>query len=135
MVWQTLKNYFRGSVICVVLATRRIGIAYRTNLLKSWNGCVYVAHVCIFLQSLFSLLFKTNMRYKSDNLYGWNVEKYKVRLSGIRYQQGTINWGCWAFAHGRNVQTLPFVERRQILSSVIISNNRIRISDFIEEKV
>jgi ATP-dependent DNA ligase len=35
---------------------------------------------------------------------------------------------------GRNVETLPFVERRQILSNVIMSNDRIRISDFIEEK-
>jgi len=38
------------------------------------------------------------------------------------------------YIDGRNIQTLPFVERRQILSSVIISNDRIRISDFIEEK-
>jgi bifunctional non-homologous end joining protein LigD len=38
------------------------------------------------------------------------------------------------YIDGRNVQTLSFVERRQILSSVIISNDRIRISDFIEEK-
>jgi bifunctional non-homologous end joining protein LigD len=38
------------------------------------------------------------------------------------------------YIDGRNVQTLPFVERRQILSNVIVSNDRIRISDFIEEK-
>ena len=38
------------------------------------------------------------------------------------------------YIDGRNVQTLPFVERRQILSNVIMSNDRIRISDFIEEK-
>jgi bifunctional non-homologous end joining protein LigD len=35
------------------------------------------------------------------------------------------------YIDGRNVQT---VERRQILSNVIMSNDRIRISDFIEEK-
>jgi bifunctional non-homologous end joining protein LigD len=38
------------------------------------------------------------------------------------------------YIDGRNVQTLPFVERRQILSNVIMSNDRIRLSDFIEEK-
>jgi bifunctional non-homologous end joining protein LigD len=38
------------------------------------------------------------------------------------------------YIDGRNVQTLPFVERRQILSNVIMPNDRIRISDFIEEK-
>jgi bifunctional non-homologous end joining protein LigD len=38
------------------------------------------------------------------------------------------------YLDGRNLQTLPFVDRRHILSSVIISNDRIRISDFIEEK-
>jgi len=38
------------------------------------------------------------------------------------------------YIDGRNVQTLPFVERRQILSNVVMSNDRIRISDFIEDK-
>ena len=34
----------------------------------------------------------------------------------------------------KNLQTLPFVDRRHILSSVVIPNDRIRISDFIEER-
>jgi bifunctional non-homologous end joining protein LigD len=38
------------------------------------------------------------------------------------------------YLDGKNLQTMPFVDRRQILSDVIIPNDRIRISDFIEEK-
>lgn len=38
------------------------------------------------------------------------------------------------YLDGKNLQSLPFVDRRQILSSVIIPNDRIKISDFIEEK-
>jgi bifunctional non-homologous end joining protein LigD len=38
------------------------------------------------------------------------------------------------YLEGKNLQSLPFVDRRQILSSVIIPNDRIKISDFIEEK-
>jgi bifunctional non-homologous end joining protein LigD len=35
---------------------------------------------------------------------------------------------------GNNLQHLPFLERRQILSGVIVPNDRVRISDFVEEK-
>ena len=35
---------------------------------------------------------------------------------------------------GQALQVIPFVERRKILSHTIIPNDRIRISDFVEEK-
>jgi bifunctional non-homologous end joining protein LigD len=38
------------------------------------------------------------------------------------------------YLDGTNLQSLPFVDRRQILSSVILQNDRIKISDFIEDK-
>ncbi|HET7148543.1 MAG TPA: DNA ligase D [Candidatus Nitrosopolaris sp.] len=38
------------------------------------------------------------------------------------------------YLDGKNVQSLPFVDRRQLLSDVIRPNNKIKISDFVEEK-
>ncbi|MGC2572872.1 MAG: DNA ligase D [Candidatus Nitrosopolaris sp.] len=38
------------------------------------------------------------------------------------------------YLDGENLQILPFVDRRKILSDIIVTNDRIRISDFIEEK-
>ena len=38
------------------------------------------------------------------------------------------------YLDGKNLQSLPFVDRRQILSDVIRPNDKIKISDFVEEK-
>ncbi len=38
------------------------------------------------------------------------------------------------YLDGKNLQNLSFLDRRQILSNVIIPNERVRISDFVEEK-
>ncbi|HXX97155.1 MAG TPA: DNA ligase D [Candidatus Bathyarchaeia archaeon] len=38
------------------------------------------------------------------------------------------------YLDGKNLQSLSFADRRQILSSVVIPNDRIKISDFIEKK-
>jgi len=38
------------------------------------------------------------------------------------------------YLDGKNLQNLPFVDRRKILSDVIRPNNKIKVSDFVEEK-
>ena len=37
------------------------------------------------------------------------------------------------YLDGKNLQTLPFLERRKILSEVVKENTSLKISDFIEE--
>ncbi|MGA9150757.1 MAG: hypothetical protein WBZ36_09275 [Candidatus Nitrosopolaris sp.] len=60
--------------------------------------------------------------------YSKDIERLAKELPSTYYLFDIL------YLEGKNLQSLPFVDRRQILSSVIIPNERIKISDFIEEK-
>jgi len=71
--------------------------------------------------------FQTHQRRMNVD-YSKDIERLAKELPSTYYFFDIL------YLDGKNLQSLPFVDRRQILSMVIIPNDRIKISDFIEEK-
>ncbi|MDQ3868767.1 MAG: DNA ligase, partial [Thermoproteota archaeon] len=103
------------------------------NSLKSISSAIKCKESVILDGEIVILDKKNGIPNFQDHQRRMNIDNIKEFEILSRQIPATYYFFDILYLDGKNLQGLPFLERRRILSEIIEENRRIKISDFIEE--
>src|ERR671918_1509677 len=103
------------------------------NALKSISSAIKCKESAILDGEIVVSDKKNGIPNFQDHQRRMNIDNIKEIEILSRQIPATYYFFDILYLDGRNLQSLPFLERRRLLSEIIEENSRIKISDFIEE--
>ena len=103
------------------------------NALKSISSAIKCKESAILDGEIVVSDKKNGIPNFQDHQRRMNIDNIKEIEILSRQIPATYYFFDILYLDGKNLQSLPFLERRRILSEIIEENSRIKISDFIEE--